>query len=316
MNVGVHKFSEKFTNLIKRFSNVHFDKGENIVIFSIPRSGSTWLMELIKTQDGFKICNEPLNIREPIIAEALGIGNWNELYSEEFSRNILQYFVEIVNGKHKYLNGNPLREFYRPISTRIVFKVINGGELIINEISKAANARVIYLLRHPIPVSLSRRLLPRIEVLSSENIIQHLDSEERNLARKLRSVDSHIILATLSWCIQTKLALNNANDDWTILTYEQLVLNPDPIVDYLAKKYNLSSKERIVLRLRKPSAVTVQSDPGTKEDILNSEGIELINKWRTQISPDTESQIYEILEVFGLNIYDRFTSTPLKYIIK
>ena len=45
----------------------------NVFVFTTPRSGSTWLMELIQTQPHFKQCSEPLNLRMPGIARRLGI---------------------------------------------------------------------------------------------------------------------------------------------------------------------------------------------------------------------------------------------------
>ena len=48
---------------LKSISNIHRDEGNNVLIISNPRSGSTWLMEMIWSQNKFKAINEPLNIR-------------------------------------------------------------------------------------------------------------------------------------------------------------------------------------------------------------------------------------------------------------
>ncbi len=47
----------------------------NVFIFTTPRSGSTWLMELIWSQPGFRCVNEPLDIRDPLVARSLEISS-------------------------------------------------------------------------------------------------------------------------------------------------------------------------------------------------------------------------------------------------
>lgn len=265
---------------IKSISNIHRDKGNNVMIFSTPRSGSTWLMELIKTQPEFKICNEPLNIRNKNIARALGTSNWADLYSENHTEIQKKYFSEIISNKHSFLNGSPFRKYYRPLSSRIVFKIINAGELIANDIAEASKSKLIYLLRHPISVSLSRKQLPRFDALTDVTILKEFSSDEIKIIEKYKSNDNHIIKAVLSWCIQNKLALNRAKKNWIIFTYEQLVVNPDPIIKLLSKKLNFKRSDRIYSNLKIPSAVTVQSTPGTMNFIKEANEYDIINKWR------------------------------------
>ena len=301
---------------VKKISNIHRDKGNNIAIFSTPRSGSTWLMELIKTQSDFKTCNEPLNIRDDKISSALGIRNWNDLYSMHYTGAIKQYFEEITFSKHQFLNGNPFRKYYRPFSSRIVFKIINGGELIVDEIAEASKSEIIYLIRHPIAVSLSRRQLPRLQTIANKDIIREFTKNEIHTIEKYKNNTNHIIRASLSWCIQNKLALKRANSNWVIFTYEQLVLNPKPIIDFISTRFNFKNREVFFSNLKKPSAVTVQSRPGTQKYIKDAKELDLINKWRNHVDQNTIDTVNIIVKVFGLDIYDKSTSIPIKYVIK
>ena len=268
---------------LKSITNYHSDKGDNIVIFSTPRSGSTWLMELIKTQPDFKICNEPLNIRNTSVAKALGVNKWAELYSEKNSKILKNYFQEIISGKHLFLNGNPFRKYHRPLTSRIVFKIINGGELMVNEIAEVSKSKVLYLIRHPVSVALSREQLPRLETLINKDITKGLNLEEIKKIEKYKNDDSHIVRATLSWCIQNKLALNRSNADWVILTYEQLVVDPKPIVEFISYKFKFKKRQRIFANLKRPSTVTVQSRVGTKEYIKKANEYDLINRYMISI---------------------------------
>ena len=303
-------------SFIKSISNKHNDKGENVMIFSTPRSGSTWLMELIKTQPQFKICNEPLNIRNVNIASALGTSKWADLYSENYTEVQKKYFREIILNKHLFLNGSPFRKYYRPISSRIVFKIINAGELIANDIAEASKSKLIYLIRHPIAVSLSRNQLPRFDALTNASIDKELSLEEIEAIKKYKYDNNHLIKATLSWCIQNKLALNRSNKNWIIFTYEQLVVNPDPIIKLLSKELDFKKSERIYSNLKIPSAVTVQSTPDTKNFIKEASEYDIINKWHKQVDKRTLDTIQKILKTFDLDIYDTETSMPKKYKIE
>jgi hypothetical protein len=50
--------------LVKALTNVHRQGPlPNVFLFATPRSGSTWLMEIIASQPGFKYYDEPLNPR-------------------------------------------------------------------------------------------------------------------------------------------------------------------------------------------------------------------------------------------------------------
>ncbi|MGH8501120.1 MAG: hypothetical protein ACREVE_01355, partial [Gammaproteobacteria bacterium] len=70
--------TNKFNTLIKYLCNFHRQGSKpNIFIFSTPRSGSTWLMELMLTQRGFKSCSEPFNLRFTEVATTLGIYDWD-----------------------------------------------------------------------------------------------------------------------------------------------------------------------------------------------------------------------------------------------
>ena len=78
---------------LKSISNIHRDEGNNVLIISNPRSGSTWLMEMIWSQNKFKAINEPLNIRRKEIAKYLGVSSFSYLIVNIFqSKNYVIIF--------------------------------------------------------------------------------------------------------------------------------------------------------------------------------------------------------------------------------
>ena len=81
---------EYVKRIIENNNNIHKPDGRpNVLLFSTPRSGSTWLMELILTQSGFKPCDEPFDLRQrhvhlPLAKACLlytSLTAWSELLS-------------------------------------------------------------------------------------------------------------------------------------------------------------------------------------------------------------------------------------------
>ena len=75
--------------------------GRTCLLFSTPRSGSTWLMELIWTQPGFKYCNQPLSLFNPLVRQHLGIDRWEALYEASvptFERYFRRYLRRGASG--------------------------------------------------------------------------------------------------------------------------------------------------------------------------------------------------------------------------
>jgi len=307
---------------MNKFTNIHASgKKKNIFIFSMPRSGSTWLQELIWTQKGIKYCNEPLNMRDHRIRKLTGVNSWEGLYDKNNKSELIDYFKNHCDGKIKELNPNPLRKSYNFFTDRMLFKIINGGEFLINEIIDSCNGKVIYLIRHPIPVALSRKVLPRLEVLCSKNVIGQFPSRLQDLSLKIIKKDDFLEMAILSWCIQTKIALDQKRNDWLIVTYEQLVVEPRPIIEKLFKELELTNKDIIFNQLNIPSRVTVQSGKEKFHKIKNKEtdkNKKFIELWRSKVNIEKETELFKIIERFGLaNIYQIGSSYPLKeYLVK
>ena len=143
--------------IMKSASNVHRPDGRpNVFLYSTPRSGSTWLMELIWSQPGFKTCNQALYLENPVVHKHLGISEWDELYSVDATEKLRSMSSDCVTGASAS-NPNPVRRYYRPITHRIVSKEIHASADRINWVRDTFNARA----RVPHPASDRRDHLER-----------------------------------------------------------------------------------------------------------------------------------------------------------
>jgi hypothetical protein len=295
--------------MVMRAFSVHRPDGRpDIFIFSTPRSGSTWLMELFMSQPGFKYCDEPFNIRTRAVRELSGIADWRDLFASDAESSIEPYIRSFINGRpcHARLkHALPLGKDYRPVTRRIVFKILHTGKDRMDWFQHRFNAKIVYMLRHPIPVALSRRTYPRLEVMRQTPFARHFSSEQLRLADEIIENGSRLQRGVLSWCLQNKIPLSRLEKEWIVVTYEQLVVDPVPIVDRLMTGCQLNERNAMIARLPYPSETTWQSDDITKEK-FNKKSVPntwFIEKWRDKVDDKEEKQAMDILLSFDIEAY-------------
>lgn len=303
---------------LKSFTNIHRPDGRaNIFLMTTPRSGSTWLMELLLSQPGFKAITEPLDLRNQQVAEHIGLTSWEQLYSQTAMPHLQHYFENFISGKARFKNQSPRLPHYRFLTHRIVFKILHGGEDRVRWFADTFNGRIIILLRHPIPVSLSRKKIPRLEAYLNSDYRRHFSNAQIRYALDIIENGSLLQKKILSWCLQNSVLLQGIEPDWLVLTYEQMVMEPNIIIETLAHNFELSAPERIVAQLDVPSGTTNQSDRATqavleKPRTMNSRQW-LVEKWEKRVSEEERSLAAEILATFELDVYQVDDTLPASY---
>ena len=295
---------------VKSMSNIHRPDGRaNVLLFSTPRSGSTWVMELIWTQPGFKYCNQPLSLFNPLVRKHLGTDRWESLYESDFSPTLERYFGDICEGRLRFANPNPLRGHYRPITHRIVFKEIHGCADRINWFRDTFNARIAYLIRHPIAVAISSEQFPLIGAFLETAYRDHFSREQLSFADRIATSGTPLERGVLSWCLQNSVPLREASEDWAIVTYEQLVVDPAPVIQELASKLDLTAPDRMRDALTVPSVnVKIKSNEETQHLLYETPADrrpDLVDKWRRKVDANEVARAMDIVSTFELDVYTR-----------
>lgn len=299
----------------------HSPSGEpNVFVHSMPRSGSTWLMELILTQPGFTYYNEPLNVRKDAVREHLGVSDWTALHQSDFKEKLGPYINKLCSGTirdPRFNRPSPLSPFYRPITRRVVFKIIHGAEEHINWLSETCNGRVVFLIRHPVAVSVSRKVSPKLNTILDTDFGRKFTVPQLKIARRIIATDDHFSRGVLDWCLRNSIALQSMTDDWVVLTYEQLIIDPEPAVDRLASRLELARPDRIMSQLSVPSRSTNLSTASTREvlrDERDPAGKQwLVEKWKQKVSSEQLNFVAEMLDAFDMGgIYNAGDALPEK----
>jgi len=311
--VGIGELKHRVGQRVRAALNVHRPGGEpDVLLFSTPRGGSTWLFELIGTQPGFKSCDEPLNLRNSNVSRELGIGDWEDLYDECCEALIARYFQGLHDGKLSHMNRNPWEANHRTFTRRMVYKVLHGAEYMAPTLTKTLDARAVVLLRHPIPVALSRGALPRLDAILRSSARQRYDAQAVREMIDIAAKGSPLERGVLSWCLQTAPLLVAAPPEWAIVTYEQLVLDASPVIQHLADTLALPDPNSMLARINRAStSIRGMSTASTQEVLAKPASQErnlwLVEKWRDEVSIDEERAAMSLLEMFDIEAY-RFGS--------
>lgn len=300
-----------FSALKGRLSNFHFDNGKpDIFIFATPRSGSTFLLELFQSQPGMKIYDEPLSLRKKAVQRELRISRWQDLTTMNNREEIFErYFERLKRNKVPELNRPIYWRTGRLFTRRIVFKILHGGEDMIPWFAKTFNARIVLLVRHPIPTALSHEKLPRLPFFLDQPGIRGLLTDQQvGLVRDVLANGTIFQQGIINWCLQNKYALTQKLDpNWALISYEELTVFPHEITKYLEEKLDLQPFKNIDHLIQRPSESTSQSDRETQSFFTKSnrdaDRSFLIKKWKNRISIDEEKWTFETLNKFQIDYY-------------
>lgn len=307
------KIIEKLKDWSKVISNVHIQgKKKNIFLFATPRGGSTWVMEILASQPGIKHFDEPFSIRRDNVLKVGRFQRWEDLMPEAGrDDDIIDYIQDLSNNNIGIMNPAPFRKHHRFLTNRIVFK-IHELEHLINKIEKKCNGQVVYLLRHPIPTSLSRNMLPRLDLYLNSPIYRerYLTKEQLKEGQNIFKSGSNLQKGVLAWCLENIIPLKYSDtNDWLIVSYEEILLNPVNTCEIMAKKLDYSRAD-LMLNMVDCPAVNINMSAKQTADILKDSDAErrrrkLVTKWKVRVTEEDEIQCFEIMSLFGLDAYSK-----------
>jgi len=299
-------------NIIKKYSVFHKNSEVDILIFSAPRSGSTWLFELIAGNSKGKNISEPFDLRNSQVSKNLNTTDWKYLIDQSNKKTISSYLRNLSKGHLSFKNPPPFSKYYKSIVNFSVIKMLHGGETMVKELKEALNAKTAYLVRHPIPVSLSRKELPRLKSFIEFEPFK-LTSKQKEFALNIFNSGSHFEKAVLDWCFQNKLALDS-HDLYDIkITYEDLVLNPLPIIKEMESKALINNVEAVYSKLSTPSVNSYKSNNERKEILERKDNNQekLVTSWLDKVDDNKIRKTQEILDAFEIEAYKANSPYPV-----
>lgn len=303
-------FGQRLKYAVKAVSNVHRQGDQpNVFLFATARGGSTWVMEIIASQPGIKYYDEPLNIRRQNVQRTGLFPDWESVMPGTGDSNrIVRYLNGLAQGEYRFMNPPPFRPHHRWLTNRIVFK-IHEIEHLIGRIARECRGQVVYLLRHPIPTTVSRRVFPRLELFLASDYYDRLigDGPELRELKRIGATGSHLQRGTVSWCYENLIPLKHADFDGLFVTYEELALNPDRSCDLLMERLSLPDRGAMLRAFGQPSTNIAMSSVETRAMMTEADEQRrrryLVTKWQAKVSAEDAAQVSAIMALFGLDVY-------------
>jgi hypothetical protein len=292
----------------------------DVIIFTLIRSGSTLLLEILNTDKNRKSVSEPLSLtpdNRKILKKYLNSDTIAERYidlSSSEQEALFRYFADLSEGKtaNSYYWSDLFSKSHAFKSAGSIFKTHKITYLFDDFLQHFQSAKGIYLLRHPIPVSLSRRRIKGDhyieEYLKAQKIHAAVSSEAKQITDSILEKGSLQEKLILSWCFENfvffdQLSKNRLPDNLYFISFEELVSEPETYIPKLCKKTGITFSEAMIDAVNRPSHGTVHSSKETIQQIQNKNNIQILQKWKKQISPGQEKSCLKILQAFGINYY-------------
>ena len=257
-----------------------------------------------------KYYDEPLNLRRPNVASVGVFQDWDAFMPGTGDpARVIRFLQELGTGKYGALNPAPFRPYHRLFTERIVFKM-HELEHMMGEVARACSAVILFLLRHPVPTSQSRKVFPRLHLYPVSPYYDQLidDPSRRREIAGLAESGTHLQRGVVAWCYQNLVPLKKPDFDGLVVTYEELVLNPVKSRDLLCDRYAFPDRDGMLLAFERPSSNIEMSNSRTLEMMNDADArarrVKLVTKWKGTITPDEERQVSHIMDLFDLDVYD------------
>ena len=297
----VYKFTQSFCN---------FNPSENIIIFSDPRGGSTWISEIIQKIPKTAVLWEPLHLAEVDNFGKLNFG-WRQYIPEnEDWPQAKMAFDEVFRGElltHWTCQVTSPLELIK--SERMIVKFVRGNAMI-PWLTKVYNFKFVplLLLRHPFAVVASQLNYGAWDYNYSEFQIPECPFNEIYVEHEefLSTLHTKAESLVATWCITNRIPLESErnNLDWITIYYEDLITSPKQELERLFGRWKMEIPDGVIENVNQPSSTT-------KEATFSISIDQQLSKWMDSFDDEQIIKLQRILDYFSIKVYSKDSLYPL-----
>jgi Sulfotransferase family len=286
---GFRRFTR--THLLKHCLAGRFSQNSVFIQSSSPRSGSTLLSQVLRTIPQTCVLFEPEHAEFVPAAKAAQFSqqayvdpqtNWPA--GEAFLRQV--FSGRVIN---KWTVGQMTVRDIR--AERMIVKLVRANRLLPWICRTFKIVPPVLLIRHPCAVVASQ-LKYHWNCSQRPKVPQHLEKYPLLKSALAKMQEPEEFLAA-DWALDQLVALNQPRPHpWITITYEELLLRPEPTLAKIAENWNVELDMDLAMsRLRRPSSTVSKS------------GIRGISGWKKDLSDKQVSRILGVAKEFGLGFY-------------
>ena len=286
-----------------------FRPKENLLIFSSPRGGSTWVAELIYSIPNTVILWEPLFQKGIGPFKELGF-SWHQFIPEhEHWHEAEGAFKDLFRGKIL----NPHTCYITPVwkfatADKMIIKFCLGNTLLPWLVRRFEfHYDPVYIVRHPFSVVASQLKHGAWDHISQVRIPEcrynKLYTDHSAFISKIKTKEEALIT---TWCLTNSVPLRSRhnNKKWITVFYENLLREPKSEIDRIFNRWGIDLPPGIIEKARQPS----RSD----KNLELKENAEMqLSKWKTYFNKDKILKMSAVLKYFNIEQYDDTSIYPI-----
>ena len=279
-----------------------------VLIFSFPRSGSTWLMNILAASKNSGVLFEPINPYKDKRFQSFTYHH--KMYSSTIAGKELK-LKKLITSMFKgkliswwSLSHSSLYSFLK--SEYLVIKILRANYIYDWFCKEFPSNKKIILFRHPCSVINSMSKSPgdwhQLEKSSLHKICKLANIKgKQSLIENTNSQDElHLIF----WCLEASVLLNLAsNNQQRIVYYENMYLKPKETIESIYKYLNFELNDRVYEVHGKITNTANKDNSLAAEDPLK--------RWQTDFSPEKLNAFQIILDEFKITCYNTTNHLPI-----
>lgn len=292
----------------------------NILLHCTRRTGSTWLMNTVCAHPGMRSEGRPFMTalftrwrkQIPDLARAAEYSGDHRFvcmvhFEGDDERRFRKFAEGVVGGRHVIY---PMLRFWEPYFQRVTDRVVyqmTTTTAMAEWFSDQFSCNNVVLVRHPITSSLSTMAagwqVHCWDFLYHRWFVEtQLTGKQFEFSRRIMSagtpLEQHVLDWTLKMLIPLRALAAKRRPEWTVVTYEKIVLEPEAVLEELSRRLDLPDITAMRNQVKRPSR-TVSKTSSEKVDDPDY----ILNRWRKRIDEAQERKLMGILEAFELDVY-------------
>lgn len=285
---------------------------ESIVIAGVPRAGTTWLLELLRTLPGRKALNEPLLYRTA--RHEYGFGWHKYIDPEEQAPRQRQYLKRVLHGQAREIpawffeaKSQPAKVFEHATRSELIVKFCRLNRAL-HWFARQFNVQgLVLMVRHPCSVVASMLHQgawkeSRLRGHGPSRAEQALhggtlpDTLRDPFEPILDRITTQVEVLAVHWCLDHYVPLLHHAENgypWALVPYERLVARGVEELRRITDALGVDLTAEMQDRLREPSTSVV--------DRVYQRPEHQLTKWRRRLSEQQVEDILRIVDEVGLS---------------
>jgi hypothetical protein len=297
-----------------------FKEKDTILVVGAPRSGTSWLMEILGNIPKVIYNFEPFNAIWYVKPQKLGFHNRVYLPPDKDWVELENYLKLIFNG------GLVSFQYIYHFSPRYLMKILLGNRVIVKSIrinrilpwltKRFQLENIFFIIRHPCAVISSqiktgvygyhnayppyKNIFPnREQVIEEASNIKGID---KNFINKIKNYKTQEEILAAVWCIDNYIPISMPKPyPWDFIFYENLVNNGENEITRIFNKIGIKNiPQSAYLSLKKPSLLAPLDE--LKQVTKNSFQL---SKWKKTLSEKQIENILKVVSDFGFDFYSK-----------